>query len=145
MSASVGSAALGLPGPLPPAPRGLRGAPVSANKGTNVYVSRLPRAVTQQQLEALFQPFGPIMSCRVVYHTQGRQGRVPRDPVGFVQFLSPGPPPPPLPRRLVPMGAAALYTRGDGRMFMRQQESGLPSLSPLSILIRGGGLLLAAS
>lgn len=57
--------------------------------GTNVYISRLPKAVTQVQLEKLFQGFGTIMSCRVVYHTQGKQGRVPRDPVGFVQFLQP--------------------------------------------------------
>eukprot|EP00668_Euglena_longa_P006212 GGOE01007369.1.p1 GENE.GGOE01007369.1~~GGOE01007369.1.p1 ORF type:complete len:517 (-),score=153.81 GGOE01007369.1:1219-2730(-) len=72
-------------------PRG-QGSPVQGSDqklGTNVYISRLPKTITQDQLERLFQRFGPIISCRVVYHTQGKQGRVPRDPVGFVQFLHP--------------------------------------------------------
>ena len=61
----------------------------SSKLGTNVYVSRLPKTVTQEALEKLFAPYGTIISCRVVHHSQSRQAKHPRDPVGFVQFMRP--------------------------------------------------------
>ena len=37
-----------------------------AIKGANLYVSGLPKAMTQQELEALFTPFGRIITSRIL-------------------------------------------------------------------------------
>eukprot|EP00667_Euglena_gracilis_P001152 EG_transcript_1152 len=50
---------------------------------TNVYIARLPKAFSDEQLAALFQPFGLIDSCRVMNNGNKRAA------VGFVQFTDP--------------------------------------------------------
>lgn len=37
-----------------------------AIKGANLYVSGLPKAMTQQELEALFTPYGRIITSRIL-------------------------------------------------------------------------------
>eukprot|EP00668_Euglena_longa_P006875 GGOE01008214.1.p1 GENE.GGOE01008214.1~~GGOE01008214.1.p1 ORF type:complete len:519 (-),score=122.67 GGOE01008214.1:1726-3282(-) len=51
---------------------------------TNVYIARLPRTFTSGQLQQLFQPFGPIVSCRVMNNGNKRAA------LGFVQFIDSG-------------------------------------------------------
>jgi len=36
-------------------------------KGANVYVSGLPKSLTQPELEAVFRPFGAIITSRILY------------------------------------------------------------------------------
>eukprot|EP00667_Euglena_gracilis_P006045 EG_transcript_6089 len=67
------------PTPIPvTAPPSEEPAPYSQ---TNVYVARLPRTFTSGQLQQLFQPFGPIVSCRVMNNGNKRAA------LGFVQFM----------------------------------------------------------
>lgn len=66
-------------------------------KGTNVYVSNMPPAITANKFRILFATFGTIIGARLVKRRKGDA------PVGFVQFTLPG------------MAQAAI-TAMDGRM-----------------------------
>uniref|UniRef100_A0A1I8C138 RRM domain-containing protein n=1 Tax=Meloidogyne hapla TaxID=6305 RepID=A0A1I8C138_MELHA len=51
-------------------------------KGANVYVSGLPKSLTQPELEAVFRPFGAIITSRILYDNVTGLSKG----VGFVRF-----------------------------------------------------------
>lgn len=54
-----------------------------AIKGANLYVSGLPKSMTQQELEAIFAPFGTIITSRIL---QNAGNDVQNKGVGFIRF-----------------------------------------------------------
>lgn len=53
-----------------------------AIKGANLYISGLPKTITQDELEAIFRPFGTIITSRVLH----QEGNDKPKGVGFIRF-----------------------------------------------------------
>lgn len=49
-------------------------------KDTNLYISGLPRTMIQEELEKIFEPFGTIITSRVIFNASNTKG------VGFIRF-----------------------------------------------------------